>query len=162
MKLTKTIYITLIAVILSSSCSQSNTQRLAAKKWKVEKAFFEMKEKYMREDTLVTNDIKTDYSGRVYEFKTDGSFTVTATRKTISGKWNFEKDDTETLYHDMGTQQMVVVMRSADKSFEEVWMPIAGKSIFVNYSDKAEDDRIDVVVMPAIVEGGNMYLYLGK
>ncbi|HTE24158.1 hypothetical protein [Flavitalea sp.] len=71
-----------------------------------------------------------------------------------SQKCNFGKTDTVLLYHDLAYEGYnLVVMRNPENSFEEVWMPVSGSSLFV-------DGKIQVVIIPAPVSGVTVELDL--
>lgn len=118
----------------------------------------------MREDTLLSAEIKRNFMGRVYKFKEDGSFAVTSGEKSFTGKWNFGKADTTLLWRDLGYEGInLIVVRSLESQFEEeVWYPTNGSSIFVNYTHKTKDDMIHVFIIPTLIEGGNLHLQLKK
>ncbi len=164
MSIFKIILIVMFSATLPTSCTQkSDTVRLTAKEWKVGTVTIGMKEKYIPEDTLLSGEIKKAFMGRVYKFNEDGSFAVASGEKSFNGKWNFGKTDTVLLWHDMGYEGInLIVLRSAENSHEEVWYPINGTSIFVNYTHETKDDMIQVSLVPTPIEGGTVNLYLSS
>ncbi len=147
--------------IVFTSCTQNDSKRLTSQDWEVEKVTVDMQEKYMREDTFLSSEIKSSYMGRIYKFKDNGTFTVIPAGKHFTGKWNFAKQDTSLLYHDIGFEGFnLLTMRSSENSTEETWMPIVGSSIFEKNPLKMMRERILVFLVPTPVEGAAVYLYL--
>lgn len=173
----KTVAIFLCFVLLTVACNSNENnvsekgpkpieknekKRLAASKWVVEKVNVEMKDKYMQLDSMEAKAIRAPFLNRIYSFTEEGKFTISNSEKPVTGTWNLGKDDKDPLYHDLGTKQTTVVMRSTDGTFEEMWMPIAGETIFVNYSETADKDYIDAVIVPSPVSGVIVYVYLKR
>jgi len=150
--------ISVFSIICLTACSPGKTKQLTATPWIVYDAILESPDKYQKVDTTLERIVETELKKRVYIFNEDGTYSINTGSKTLSGKWNFAKDDTAQLWHDMGAKSTMVVMRSNDGR-EEVWTPWTNKSsVFVNYLD---EDIIQTVLVPSLEEG-NIYLTLHK
>ena len=119
----------LLAIVLHA-CTAKSQNKLTAHSWKVEQAIFETKDSFFLK---FKKQEEASLEKMQYAFKDDGTFTVNNGERSMTGRWNFAKDDTAMLYRNIGKTKEILVMRYAPMA-EEIWLPWEGQtSIFRDY-----------------------------